>query len=534
MLVQVYAEDTLVYDGRLDEYRLLGLTATVGVDISGTATIIMPPGHPAYNCFTAFRTVVTIYRNGQKIFRGRSLPAQDDTHNVRTIICEGERGFLIDGVSRPYLYQGSPEDIFAEVIGEYNAQVEPFKQFKVGTVTVTDLNNYIRLESETAEQVSDTVNKLLERCGGYIVFSDDDAGCREISWLASVGRLSEQKIEFGENLLDFTRTGYGNDLATAIVPYGGVDEATGERVTIKSVNNGVDFIHDAEAVALRGTIVKPVYFEDVFTPENLLVKAKQSLQANKAEITSLELTAVDLSAVDQNIDSFQEGDTVPVLSLPHGVDDLFQLRQRSYDLLNPANDVVALGKEVATLTGSDVAGDKDTLSQLHRVQHGLKADYTLNIAKAIQDTLATMNSLIEQTSQSIKLEVSEKYATNEKLTGSVSSSMTQLSKSFDFRFTALQSDVIGNESAAREQFRKIESLIRLENGDIVLGNNGSTITLRVKNDRISILDNGAEVAYFSHKKLYVLDGHFLGSLRIGKFSFIPRENGNLSLVKVGE
>jgi len=81
---------------------------------------------------------------------------------------------------------------------------------------------------------------------------------------------------------------------------------------------------------------------------------------------------------------------------------------------------------------------------------------------------------------------------------------------------------------------EIHKYIRFENGDIILGESGNELTLRIENDRISFLDGGAEVAYFSNKQLYVLDGHFIHSLRVGKFAFLPRENGNLSLVKVGD
>ena len=58
--------------------------------------------------------------------------------------------------------------------------------------------------------------------------------------------------------------------------------------------------------------------------------------------------------------------------------------------------------------------------------------------------------------------------------------------------------------------------------------------LHIENNRIGFLDDGAEVAYFSNKKLNVTDGHFLNSLRIGSFAFVPRANGNLSLMKVVE
>ena len=533
-MIEVLLDGVTAYDSRLNDRAVLGLKSTAGLNKGGTAEIILRPDHPAYNAFVNYRSIVEISRDDLLLFRGRALYPTDDNLCNRTITCEGERCFLQDAVMRPYLYQDTPAAIFADVIGIYNSQVEAAKQFVAGTVTVTDANDYVRLESENAEQVSDTIDKLVERCGGYIVFTTNDEGLRVINWYAELGYRSNQVIEFGENLLDFSRTQASTDLATRIIPYGAKNEETGERVTITSVNDGLDFVEDAAAVALRGVIARPVYWDDVTTPANLLRKAQQYLENSKMIITSLQLSAVDLSILDKDIDSLRVGDTIQVKSQPHGVDDVYLLRERTYNLLDPAQDTVVLGKDLATLTGADVAGDRDTMSQLHRVEHIIKSDYKLGIAQAIESVETTLTSLIEQTSQAIRLEVSETYAKNDDIQSYISTTLTQLADSFTFEFDSLKATVDANDAEAREQFETIHKYIRFVDGDIILGEDGNTLTLRIENDRISFLDGGAEVAYFSNKQLYVLDGHFLNSLRVGKFAFLPRENGNLSLVKVGE
>lgn len=533
-MIQAYADDVTVYNSRLNSHALLGLKVTAGANKGGTAEITMPPGHPAYDSFTSYRSIVEISRDEELLFRGRALYPTDDFYNRRTITCEGERCFLRDAVMRPYLYQDTPAVIFAEVIAIYNTQVEQPKQFLPGTVTVTDPNNYIRLESESAEQVADTIDKLVERCGGYIVFTTNDEGQRVINWYDSLSYQSNQVIEFGENLLDFSRTGASTDLATRIIPYGAKNEETGERVTIESVNDGLDFVEDTDAVALRGVIAKPVYWDDVTEPANLLTKAQQYLATSKMIITTLELSAVDLAVVDKNIDSLRVGDLIQVKSKPHGVNDSFLLRERTYNLLDPAQDKVVLGKDLTTLTGADVAGDNKNQSDLQKVTHSIKADYTLNIAQAVAAAELTLSSLIQQASDSIRLEVSETYATNDQVQDYVGTTLTQLADSFNFEFESLKATVDENDAEAREQFEAIHKYIRFVDGNILLGEDGNELTLRIENDRISFLDTGAEVAYFSNKQLYVLDGHFINSMRIGKFAFLPRENGNLSLVKVGD
>ncbi|MBR5862292.1 MAG: phage tail protein [Bacteroidales bacterium] len=537
-VVQIYADGALVFDSRLEEYALEDLTVTSSVKKAGSMELVMPPLHPAYNSFVAYKTVVEVFIDNELIFRGRALHPADDFYNCRTVTGEGERCFLRDGTMRPYMYQDGPAAIFADVINLYNAQVEAYKQFVVGEVTVTDPNNYIRLESEKAEQFSDTIDKLVERCGGYIIFTSNAEGQRVINWYEKLEYRSNQVIEFGENLLDFTREDENDDLATVVVPYGAKDQETGERITIESVNDGLDFIQDYDAVALRGVISRPVYWDDVTEPANLLAKAQKWLAEHKLVITKLELSAADLSALDQYIDSFREGDTVRVRSKPHGVDDDFVLYERKYKpLLNDA-DTVTMGKEQATLTGADAAGEKTNRGELLRVTHEIKRDYQLNIAAAIAATEATLSSLIQQTSDAIKLEVSEVYATNDTVTEAISSSMTQLVDSFNFEFTTLRQELADGDAATAERVTMLESWVRVvknEDGTakLVIGDSESPVQLELENDILYFMDGGARVAYMSNKQLVITDAHFLNSLRVGAFAWVPRENGNLSLVKVG-
>lgn len=539
-MIKVYADDRLVYAPQLPEYALTGLQVKVSATSSGTATITMPPGHPAMEYFTSYKTLVTIYRRGLLLFRGRALYATDDFYNCRTITCEGERGFLQDSVVRPYLYQDSPAAIFQDLIANHNSQVDAAKTFVVGTVDATSLdeNDYIRLESMSAEQTADVIEKLVERVGGYIVFNTNDDGLRVINWYADPGYRSGQVIEFGKNLLDFSRTGSSTELATAILPYGAeveeVDEETGEtttrRITIESVNEGLDFIQDAEAVALRGFIMRPVYWDDVTEPINLLRKAQQTLAASKNIVTTLRLSSVDLSVLDKDIDTFQVLDLVRVRSKPHNVDDDFLLTDRSYDLLDPGQDSITLGKEIATLTGADVAGDRDNKNQLHQTE----ASVTKDTERVVQETKESLVSLIQQTETSIKQEISETYMTGDQVDKLVSTSVEQTKEGWDFTFKELEKKVDANDEEAREQFAEQKKYIRFKDGNILLGEEKNPLELRIQKDRISFYDGGAEVAYFSDQKLTVKDGHFLKTLQIGQFAFLPRDNGNLSLVKVGE
>lgn len=408
MIVQVCADKSLIYDNRLEGYELLALRAKVKAESGGTATIQLPSTHPAYSRFVSLKTLVEIYRDNELVFRGRALYPTDDFYGSRTITCESERCFFQDAVVRPYLYKASPQEIFADIIGVYNEQVDEFKRFTVGTVTVTDDNDYVRLESESAESVADVINKLVDRCGGYIVFSTNASGERVVNWYAELTHYSTQAIELGENLLDFARDdGNTEDLATVLVPYGAKDEETGERITITSVNNGLDYVQAEDAIAYRGRIVKTVTWDDVTVPANLLRKAIAYLSTAKLITTRLSLSAVDLSAMNQDIDTFSVGDQVRVISKAHNIDADYLLMERDYDLLNPANDTVTLGKSVTTLTGSATADDRKNSDALNKVTQEAREDYEKN-KELISNTSTELKSLIQQNSDRISLEVSQR------------------------------------------------------------------------------------------------------------------------------
>lgn len=404
-MLQLFTDGVVAYDSTLEDYTLLGLKTTTGLNKGGTAEIILPPGHPAYNSFISYSTIVELYDNGALQFRGRPLYPKDSFYNVRTITCEGERCFLRDGVMRPYLFQDTPAAIFAAGLEAYNAQATPARRFTLGQVTVTDPNNYVRLESENAETCAAFFDKLVERCGGYITFTTAANGSRAMNWLESIGTHSTQPIEFGQNLLEFERAGESPDLATAILPYGAqLDDGT--RVTIESVNDGQDWIQDDEAVALRGFIITPVYWEDVTDPANLLTKARAWLNEHRLAVVSLQLTAADLSRLDRSIDTYRDGDLVQVISKPHSMDGWLQLTERTTNWLDPTGHAVTLGYTTATLTGADViaAANASRAAAQSKVA-AVKAARQETDGK-IQQTEATLRSEIKQMADSITLEVS--------------------------------------------------------------------------------------------------------------------------------
>ena len=113
-----------------------------------------------------------------------------------------------------------------------------------------------------------------------------------------------------------------------------------------------------------------------------------------------------------------------------------------------------------------------------------------------------------------------------------SSEVDQRFDSITTTFTGVTTDISNLSNELQTSLDEISTYIRFSIDGIELGELGNPIKLFIENDRIVFTQNDVEVAYIDNNRLYITDGQFLGSLRLGEFAFIPRENGNLSFGKV--
>lgn len=140
-----------------------------------------------------------------------------------------------------------------------------------------------------------------------------------------------------------------------------------------------------------------------------------------------------------------------------------------------------------------------------------------------------------KTQEDITATVAERYSLKEDteaLISEVSTQVEQTKNSFDITFTQFSQDLASAAAGTDAQFEEIKRYIRFVDGKILLGEAGNELELEIAHDRISFLQDGAEVAYFSNRKLYVTDTQILHSLQLGNFAFMPRSNGNLSFKKI--
>lgn len=170
------------------------------------------------------------------------------------------------------------------------------------------------------------------------------------------------------------------------------------------------------------------------------------------------------------------------------------------------------------------------LSSDYEASKKVYADALARIDNAVKIT----DSQINKEKDAIRTEISEKYYDKDSLDsqfGEISSKLKQTKDSFNFEFTNFKADIDSSIKQNNVSFTEIHKYIRFIDGNIYLGAEDNPIQLIEKNDRISFVQAGSEVAYFSNNKMYVNDGQFNNTLRIGNFEFSPRPNGSLDFKK---
>ena len=333
-MYQITCDNKVIHDIRLKNRIVLSPKLNLETGKNGTLTFILPPQNDLYNDVQQKKSIIKVFQidklNGAiirtELFRGTSYSTKYDFYKRRQVECEGELSFFNDTIVRPYDFQGDVETLFKQYVNNHNAQVNEEKKFIARNCTVIDSNNYItRANINYPTSKSEMDDKLINILGGHFETGElEDETGRYIDYLASYERKATQMIEFGKNLLDIAQCIKTEDVVTRIIPLGKKDD-NGNYLTIKNVNNGLDYIQDDAAVALFGVIEQAVVFEDVTSAENLLKKGQEALEENINATVSIELSAADLHNLDVNIDAFRIGDSVRVISKPHGLDRYFLL-----------------------------------------------------------------------------------------------------------------------------------------------------------------------------------------------------------------
>lgn len=475
MNYEIYCGQYILHDIRTDKYRVTNGNLTEELSKVKELTFQIYSEHPYFDKINPLVPNIKVEKDNNTIFRGRVININQSMDNSKQITCESSFAFLFDSIIRPYSFQGTPKDLFQYFINSHNTQVGTFEKttdiliqsnkvyFKynesnflyeqVLNPNVSEIDNYYEIDGDKIVLIgkltganldnNDYINrsstdyistfesletKILDTIGGYL-FERYENDFTFIDWVDDFKNgenqiIAGQTIEFGKNLMDLFVDNDASTTYSVVIPLGAEiedEDGTKERLTIKDVNNGKDYLVNETALANYGWIVAPISdttWDDVTLASNLKTKGEDYLSEIAVMLKStLELNSFDLSVLDKNINSFKLGEYVVVKSTFHGISKTYLLSKKITSINDATAMTITLGETKNTLTGIQLNDNKDNIT---RVENML-GDYVLNKdVTAIVEEQIENSSIIQQIPQQVLIQVQEEYTSKEEFLDVVS------------------------------------------------------------------------------------------------------------------
>ena len=338
--------DILFFDDALHgykEYSVVDPDLRLEVGKAGSLSFKLPISNIEYDNFEDLVSYVDLYRNDELLFSGRVFGVgPKDFYGKTTVNCEGLLAVFNDSIFEPITFNGTLSELLQNFLDQHNAQVDAYKFVHLGNVTVED--EYVYRKYENYEPTINRLDDIVESYGGYLSVRKED-GVLYLDYLEDFTEISEQTIDFGNNLLDLTQETDVSELATVLIPFGASEETedgTSKRIDITSVNLGVNYIENAEGISRYGRIVATHTWDDVTVPSILKTKATAYLADICAPKVSIEVNAVDMAKAGSSINFFKPGMYIPIRSEFHGINRNILVKSQSLKLLDPTSNTMTL------------------------------------------------------------------------------------------------------------------------------------------------------------------------------------------------
>lgn len=356
-------QETVIHDPNVNDLKLDSGTIKTEINKIDTFNLSMYLNNPGYGHMRAFQTFIEVLnmKTGEKEFKGRVHSTNDDMtdsglHST-SFICAGELHYLHDSQQRHMEWRGRPEDLFISILEYHNQQVEDYKRFEPGVMEVTNntdnLYLYLSAEEDTWETLKE---KLIDNIGGELQIREEN-GVRYLDYLERVGTDRSTEIRIAKNLRSMSRDIDPLEIITRLTPLGERIESEDEeatdaseaRLTIEDVNDGTPYLDDEAKIAEFGIRGGHVTWDDVTLPENLLSNGQSWLANQKTALVQYEISAADLSLIGLDIDTFNTGDTYPLINPIMNIDSRLRVVGKTTDINEPHNASLKIGDRFKTL-----------------------------------------------------------------------------------------------------------------------------------------------------------------------------------------
>lgn len=436
-------------------------TIKKGINTIDSFEFTIYPNNPGFNSLYSLTTLIEIENTLTNTleFKGRILLPKENMSSSgifsKTVTCESEMAYLLDSNQIYGEYHNiSVRNFLEKIIENHNNFVSKDKLFKVGIVTVKDNNDslykYLSYEDKTLDTIKE---KLIKVLGGELQIRYEN-GIRYLDYLEEIGEQKETRITLGKNLEALNRENNPTGIITRLIPLGAkIDENSNKdiRLTIENVNDGKVYIDDEEAIKRYGIITGCEKWDDVTEASNLIRKGREFLKSNNKIVRKNSISAVDLSLIGLDIDTFEVGNTYPIVNQVLNISEYLRVVEKTIDINTPYKSSLTIGDKYISMT--EIQSNEKKEFQYNRIQVQAAID-------TINKTLGKVVIELAETQEGLRLKISE---------DDFYTLFNQTTKSFNF--------AIGNEEEGTETNILIDKNgLTVKNGAMAIKNSkGETV-----------------------------------------------------------
>lgn len=375
-------------------------------------TFSLYPNSDYYENLESYISEVIVFDGNKKVFDGQVISVDDGMDSTGIFnynVCCIDR---LDYLNRtktgrwdihPGAYQNKDENIpeseindpyiikqnitvkkYVELmLSNHNSKVADNRKIYLGSC---DINDGVTCTADREITLTE-LQTLAEKNDAYMELYEDDEGKLKLDFLQNINKVGS-KLEKGINITSLDREGSLDTIITRIIPLGK------ENLTIKSVNNNIEYIEDTSLKAKYGTIEEVVKFDDITVASNLLTKAKKYLATVNDNSYSISISSKDLSYINQDFSKFEINQECEIYINSLGLYQKHRIIKVEIDIDTPYNSSLTFSKSSQSLMKDTVMQKKELENALKKVE---KTNYDNNAFKiSTNNTIDLINKTYER------------------------------------------------------------------------------------------------------------------------------------------
>lgn len=368
------------------DYTAFNIECYTAKGDAGYLKFTIPKSNPAWGTLVTRQTLLELKLDGESLGIYEVREVSHDINFSESVYAVGELAWLYDSIQpQAEFHDISPRDFLRALITVHNEQC-PDHQFQVGAVDVVDSNDSLYRYTNRETTLDDIRDKLVDRLGGQLKLRHV-GDVRYIDYLTETtyGQECTQRVYFGENMLDYSDSLTVSDICSSVIPLGcRLDEGEQignleNRLTVESVNDGKDYVENADLVERFGKVRSVQIWDDVTVPLNLLQKAQEWLTSTQYEHMHLTVRAIDLSLTSAQFERFRTGDYVIVQADPYGLKRRYSIQSRTYHPDAPESDTLEIGDDVRVSYTAEQRVQTKQIEKVAEEQTSWLADSVANV-----------------------------------------------------------------------------------------------------------------------------------------------------------